>query len=135
MSRCRLTLKHAFFFSWCRSSVLSPPPPPVPKDGEDSDLEDNSCTSLMMSINLSMLSRVPIPPLRPPRPSKTEIGVFTHRVGSFTSRGAQVERGLIIDSDVSTTIVVELSEFVALTKMGTGLCTCTVEFEVIGHTV
>lgn len=67
--------------------------------GESSDLEDELCTSLGISIDLSRLSRVPVPP---PCPSQTEVGVFTHRLGSFTSRGAQVERGLIIDSDVST---------------------------------
>ena len=75
------------------------PPPPMIEAGESSDLEDEPCTSLGISIDLSRLSRVPVPP---PCPSQTEVGVFTHRLGSFTSRGAQVERGLIIDSDVST---------------------------------
>ena len=71
-------------------------------DEESSDLDDEPCTSLVMSIDLSRLSRVPVTPPLPPCPSQTEVGVFTHRLGSFTSRGAQVERGLIIDCDVST---------------------------------
>lgn len=77
--------------------MLSPPPPLI-EEGESSELDDEPCTSLVISVDLSRLSRLPVPP---PCPSETEVGVFTHRVGSFTSRGAQVERGLIIDSDVS----------------------------------
>jgi hypothetical protein len=56
----------------------------------------------VVSVDLSRLSRVPVPP---PCPSETEVGVLSHRLGSFTSRGAQVERGLIIDGDVSTFVV------------------------------
>ena len=75
------------------------------EDGESSDLDDEPCTSLVISVDLSRLSHVPVPPPPPPCPSLTEVGVFTHRVGSFTSRGAQVERGLIIDNDVSTIVI------------------------------
>ena len=83
--------------------MCSPPPaPPMVEDrgeSDDFDLDDDEpCTSLVVSVDLSRLSRVPVPP---PCPSETEVGVFSHRLGSFTSRGAQVERGLIIDSDVS----------------------------------
>ena len=93
------------FYQFYRSSVLSPPPQVI-EDGESSDVDDESCTSLVISIDLSRLSHVPVPPPPPPCPSLTEVGVFTHRVGSFTSRGAQVERGLIIDNDVSTIVIV-----------------------------
>lgn len=75
------------------------PPPPVTEGGDSGHLDDEPCTSLVISVDLSRLSRIPVPP---PCPSETEVGVFTHRLGSFVSRGAQVERGLIIDSDVST---------------------------------
>ena len=83
--------------------MCSPPPaPPMVEDrGESDDLDlddDEPCTSMVVSVDLSRLSHVPVPP---PCPSETEVGVFSHRLGSFTSRGAQVERGLIIDSDVS----------------------------------
>ena len=64
-------------------------------EDEDEDL----CDSLVMSIDLSKLSHVPSPL---PCPSLTEVGVVTHRLGSFTSQGVQVERGLMLDKDVST---------------------------------
>lgn len=79
-----------------RSSVLSPPP--VIEISSDDEVEEEPCTSLVMSIDLSKLSRVPVPL---PCPSLTEVGVITNHLGSFTSRGVQVERGLILDKDVS----------------------------------
>ncbi len=96
-----VTLLNTFFNQFCRSSALSLPSP-LTEEEESSELDDEPCTTMVISVDLSRLSRVPVPPLPPPCPSQTEVGVFTHRVGSFTSRGAQVERGLIIDSDVST---------------------------------
>lgn len=63
----------------------------------DSEVEEE-CSSLVVSFDLSKLSR---PPILPPCPSLTEVGVITHRLGSFTSQGVQVERGLILDKEVS----------------------------------
>ena len=82
-----------------RSSM--PSPPPVIEISGDSDGEDDDelCSSLVMSIDFAKLSRVPVPP---PCPSLTEVGVVTQRLGSFTSQGVQVERGLLLDKDVST---------------------------------
>ena len=69
-------------------------------DSEEEE-EEEPCTSLVVNIDLSKLSRVPVPL---PCPSLTEVNVVTQHVGSFTSQGVQVERGLILDKDVSLSL-------------------------------
>lgn len=77
---------------------MSPPPVIEISSSSEDEVDEEPCASLVVSFDLSKLSRVPVPL---PCPSLTEVGVVTNHLGSFTSQGVQVERGLILDKDVS----------------------------------